>query len=214
MTHFPAGIRWRWIALLAVLLAAGVLAGCDRGPRLEPLAPGGRILAFGDSLTRGVGAAPEQSYPAALARRVGRPVINAGLPGELSREGLRRLPAVLEEVRPALVLLCHGGNDILRGFNPDATRRNLEAMVQLSRDHGAQVALIGVPDRSLLFLETADIYRDVAQATGVPLEDEALADIIGDAALRSDRVHPNAEGYRRLAAAVADLLEQAGALPP
>lgn len=141
-------------------------------------------------------------------------MVNAGVPGETSAEGARRLPSVLEEVRPALVLLCHGGNDILRGMDLAAARRNLEAMVDMARAAGAQVVLIGVPRRSLLLRDTAEFYDAVAEGMEIPLEDEALGDILGDDQLKSDAVHPNAEGYRRLALAVAELLQQAGALPP
>lgn len=203
-------------ALLAVLLVLLVLlaGGCDRTPALDRLAAGDTVLAFGDSLTRGTGAPLQQSYPARLARLIGRPVVNAGVPGETSAEGARRLPSVLEEVRPALVLLCHGGNDILRGMDLSAARRNLEAMVGMARATGAQVVLIGVPRRSLLLRNTAGFYGEVAESMDIPLEDEALEDILGDDRLKSDAVHPNAEGYRRLAQAVAELLQQAGALAP
>ena len=199
---------------MLVLLAALLAGGCDRPPALQRLAAEDTVLAFGDSLTRGTGAAPRQSYPAQLARLIGRPVVNAGVPGETSAQGARRLPSVLEEVRPALVLLCHGGNDILRGMDLAAARRNLEAMVGMVHAAGAQVVLIGVPRRSLLLRDTAELYGEVAESMDIPLEDEALEDILGDDRLKSDPVHPNAAGYRRLAQAVAELLEQAGALPP
>lgn len=205
---------WRAGGALLALLAALLAGGCDRPPHLDRLAANDTVLAFGDSLTHGTGAPPQQSYPARLARLIGRPVVNAGVPGETSAQGTRRLPSVLEEVRPALVLLCHGGNDILRGMDLSAARRNLEAMVEMVRATGAQVVLIGVPRRSLLLRDTAEFYGAVAQRMEIPLEDEALEDILGDDQLKSDAVHPNAEGYRRLALAVATLLEQAGALPP
>lgn len=197
-------------ALLAVLVAM-LAAGCDRPPALDRLAADDKVLAFGDSLTHGTGAPPQQSYPAQLARIIGQPVVNAGVPGETSAQGARRLPSVLQEVGPALVLLCHGGNDILRGMDLTATRRNLETMVGMAHTAGAQVVLIGVPRRSLLLRDTAGFYREVAETTDTPLEDEALEDILGDDRLKSDAVHPNAAGYRRLAQAVAELLEEAGA---
>jgi len=205
---------WRAGGALLALLAALLAGGCDRPPALDRLAANDTVLAFGDSLTHGTGAPPQQSYPARLAQLIDRPVVNAGVPGETSAEGARRLPSVLEEVRPALVLLCHGGNDILRGMDLSAARRNLEAMVGMARAAGAQVVLIGVPRRSLLLRNTAGFYGEVAESMDIPLEDQALEDILGDDRLKSDAVHPNAEGYRRLAQAVAELLEQAGALPP
>lgn len=197
----------RWLALV-VLVA---LAGCGEPPELPRLPAGATILAFGDSLTHGTGAAPEASYPAVLERRLGRRVVRSGVPGELSAEGRARLPGVLDRVAPDLVILCHGGNDILRGHDLDATRDNLAAMVRAARQRNIPVILVGVPERGL-FLDTADLYYAVAGEAGVPLEDEALAAILGDAALKSDRVHPNAAGYRELARAVHSLLAAAGAV--
>lgn len=199
----------RWLA--AVALAA--LAACGGPPELPRLAPGATILAFGDSLTHGTGARPEESYPAVLERRLGRRVIRSGVPGELSAEGRQRLPGVLDRVAPDLLILCHGGNDILRGRDPEATRANLVAMVRAARQRDIPVVLIGVPARGL-FIDTAGLYYTVAEETGIPLEDEALAAIISEQSLKSDRIHPNAAGYRELARAVHALLAAAGAVDP
>lgn len=199
----------RWLALV-VLVA---LAGCGGPPEVPRLPAGATILAFGDSLTHGTGAAPGASYPAVLERRLGRRVVRSGVPGELSAEGRARLPGVLDRVAPDLVILCHGGNDILRGHDLDATRDNLAAMVREARRRDIPVILVGVPERGL-FLDTADLYYAVAEEAGIPLEDEALAAILGDAALKSDRVHPNAAGYRELARAVHALLAASGAVAP
>lgn len=198
-------------ALILIVLAAVALAGCGEEPRLRPLAPDAVVLAFGDSLTYGTGADPEESYPARLAAAIGRRVVNAGVPGEVSAEGLRRLPGLLERFAPALVILCHGGNDLLRRLDRAATERNLVEMIRLARARGADVVLIGVPAPGLL-LGTAALYERVAEEEGVPIEDEILADLLGDTRYKSDAVHPNAAGYARLAAAVEALLRRAGAL--
>ncbi len=197
--------------LLPLLLLA-LLAACDRGPELSPLDDDAVILAFGDSLTRGTGADEGEGYPAVLERLSGRRVINAGEPGELSAEGRERLPGVLERERPDLLILCHGGNDILRGRDADAAADNLAAMVRMARERGVEVLLVGVPERSLMFHGTADFYHEVAEDRGVPLESEAIAHIIGEPSLKSDRIHPNAAGYRYLAKAIHGLLREAGAL--
>ena len=151
----------RWLALVLVLS----LAGCSgRSPALPPLAPEAVILAFGDSLTRGTGAGPEESYPAVLQRLTGRNVVNAGVPGELSAAGVERLPALLEAHRPRLVILCHGGNDLLRKLGEDQLERNLARMIELARGAGAEVVLVGVPKASLL-PGTAELYaRQIGRA--------------------------------------------------
>jgi len=206
----PAGrIALRHPGLLLLVLLG--LAGCDRAPRLAPLAGDAVILAFGDSLTFGSGAGAEQSYPAQLGQLSGRQVVRSGVPGELSDAGLARLPAELAAHRPALLLLCHGGNDLLRKQSRAQLAANLRAMVALARAQGVAVVLIGVPRPGLL-LGTDPLYRELADELDLPLEDEALAQILADSRLKSDAVHPNALGYRQLAARVHDLLRGAGAL--
>jgi lysophospholipase L1-like esterase len=199
-------------ATIAVAAALLLLSGCGGPPPLEPLDDDARILAFGDSLTHGTGAGDGEGYPAVLARLSGHEVIESGVPGELSSEGRRRLPRVLDEVRPDLLILLHGGNDILRGKDLEATRRNLAAMVDSARERGIPVVLVGVPARELFFRSTADLYYTVAERENLPLEAEIMETIIDDAELRSDQVHPNAAGYRRMAQALHDLLVRTGAL--
>jgi acyl-CoA thioesterase-1 len=196
---------FRFFSFALLLLA---LAGCEKSPRLRMLPPDAVVLAFGDSLTYGTGAVREESYPAVLAARLQRPVVNAGIPGEVSAEGLSRLPALLAEHRPALVLLCHGGNDFLRRGDPEEVRGNLRRMIELAQSSGAQVVLVGVPQPGI-FLAAAPLYREVAAEFGLPYEGEALAEILADRSLKSDTIHPNAAGYRQLAETLAELIARA-----
>ncbi|NTV95922.1 MAG: arylesterase, partial [Thiobacillus sp.] len=135
-----------WSVAFAVLL---LLAACARAPSLPRLAPDDVILAFGDSLTAGVGASPEESYPAQLAGLVGRRVVNAGVPGETTAEGLARLGGQLDSQGPRLLLLCLGGNDMLRHVPAETAAANLRAMVRLARERGVAVVLIGAPPSRL-----------------------------------------------------------------
>jgi lysophospholipase L1-like esterase len=112
-----------------------------------------------------------------------------------------------------MLILCHGGNDILRGMPLADTRQNLQAMIDLARAARIEVVIIGVPQFGL-FPSTADIYPEVAAANQIPGEETILAEILRQPALRSDHIHPNAAGYARLAAAVARLLATAGAISP
>ncbi len=198
----------RLVAALIVLVVAACSGG---GGELPKLAPGDVILAFGDSLTFGTGASREESYPAALSRRIGFEVVNAGVPGEVSAKGLKRLPKVLDQVRPKLVILCLGGNDMLRRQDLAQTEENLKQMVRLIRAQGAAVVMLGVPEPGL-FLSTADVYERVASELLVPLEDDIIPDLLGDNQYKSDYIHPNAAGYSRLAEAVEALLKYRGAL--
>ena len=199
-------------ALLGAVLLL-VLAACSDHPTLSPLSPDAVILAFGDSLTEGVGANQEQSYPAVLATLTGRRVINAGISGEESDAGLARFPELLATWQPDLVILGHGGNDFLRQRDTDQTKDNLAQMIALVREQGSEVVLLGIPRPGLL-VRTHPLYDELAQEVGVPLQANAIAEILADKALKSDQIHPNAQGYRQLAEAIERLLRQAGALPP
>ena len=198
--------------LLAAWILCLVLAGCTPPPELEPLAADAVVLAFGDSLTFGTGAGPGESYPEVLSGLIGRTVVSAGVPGEVSADGLERLPALLDREQPALLLLCHGGNDQLQRLDPARLADNLRAMIREARDRNIAVVLIAVPAPGLS-LRPLPLYAGIADEFGLAADLETVADILGDRALKSDYIHPNAAGYRRLALAVADLLRAAGAVP-
>lgn len=198
--------------VLFLVLVLALLVGCGPGqPALSPLSDGSVILAFGDSLTHGTGAEPEQSYPVVLEALSGRRVIESGVPGEQSDAGLERLPQVLADSAPDLVILGHGGNDMLRRRNLDRTVENLTEMARLVRATGAEVVLLGVPKPGL-FLGTHPMYDRLAETLQAPLERDVIADVLSDSDLKSDTIHPNAEGYRRVAEALQRLLVEAGAL--
>lgn len=206
-------ISQRTVCTLQMLGLVLVLVACEPAPRLSPLAADAVILAFGDSLTYGTGASPEHSYPAQLTELSQRRVVNAGLPGEISAAGLRRLPQLLQQYRPQLLLLCHGGNDILRHLPEADTVRHLQAMIDLARAANVEVVLIGVPEFGL-FPSSAEFYADLAARNRIPGDTEVLADILTQASLKSDHIHPNAAGYRRLAEAILILLTSTGAIRP
>jgi acyl-CoA thioesterase-1 len=207
----PSLNRRSFLTLGSALLAAAV-TGCGRsGIKMERLASDAVILAFGDSLTFGTGAATDKSYPAQLEKLVSRKVVAAGVPGEVSAAGLARLPSVLEQVQPKLVILCHGGNDFLRQLGEAQAASNIRAMIKLARQHGAAVVLIGVPKPGL-FPSQASIYTDIAGEFSIPVDNATLKSILTDNGLKSDLIHPNAAGYARLAQTVADLLRNAGAI--
>jgi len=201
------------VRVLAVVWLCVVGAtGCGgRVPPLPRLAPGDTVLAFGDSLTAGTGAEPHEAYPVVLSALIGHTVVAEGVPGEVTDAGRRRLPGVLDATRPALLLLCLGGNDMLRRVDSAATAANLRAMVQLARDRDVPVVLIGLP-KPPLFPGTVDYYAAIASEFDLPFENDILRRLLFDASTRSDIIHPNAVGYRRMAEALAALLRAAGAV--
>ncbi len=201
----------RWLGLLLAVLLAALLTGCGgQPPALPRLGPQDVLLAFGDSLTHGTGAAPGQSYPDQLGALIGRPVVNAGVPGETTEQGLLRLPGVLQNHAPRILLLCLGGNDFLRGGGARA-EANLAAMIELARGQGVAVVLIGVPEPRLLG-GVADLYPRLAERFSLHFEGEVMNRVLRQAALKADPVHPNAQGYALIAQSLARLLREAGAL--
>jgi lysophospholipase L1-like esterase len=199
------------IFLLLAIWAVFTLAACQKPARLPVLAKSDVVVAFGDSITFGTGAEPQESYPAVLEQMIGRRVINAGVPGEITAEGLSRLPQILESEKPALLILCHGGNDHLRQLNRGQAADNIREMIHLARQRGTAVALIAVPGFSLS-VSPEPMYKDIAKEFKIPLEEKTLSDILADNSLKSDYIHPNAAGYRHLAEAVASLLKKSGAI--
>ena len=169
------------------------------------------VLAFGDSLTFGTGAAESESYPAQLELLIGRRVVAAGVPGEVTAQALERLPAVLDEHAPRLLLLCIGGNDFLRRLGNEPAERNVRAMIELAKKRGVAVLLIGTPEPALLPSPPA-FYANVAKDMHVAYEGEVITEVLKDTRLKSDPIHPNAAGYRLIAERVAARLRRAGAL--
>lgn len=166
------------------------------------------ILAFGDSLTYGTGAPPNNSYPSRLEQRIHRKVINAGIPGELSGEGVKRLSTVLDAYHPDILLLCHGGNDILQKNGDSSLRSNLETMVRLARTRNIDVFLIAVPQFALLHLSPHPIYEEVAETYDIPVEADILSDLLSDNRYKSDYIHPNDAGYEKMAEAVEKMVRK------
>jgi lysophospholipase L1-like esterase len=207
--------RRRWLQGVAAL----VVVGCGRRkPRVQPVAPGATVLALGDSITHGSGAPAEASYPAVLAALTGWHVVNGGVPGDTSAQALARLPELMAEHTPALVIASIGGNDFLRRLPEADTRENLRRIVELARSGGAQVLLVAVPRPSMAAAAVGSLsdhamYEEVAEAMDVPLHRDGWSRVLADEALRSDRIHANARGYRQFAEGLAATAREAGFLP-
>lgn len=196
--------------VLLVVCAALVLTACTE-KSLPALQSGDTILAFGDSLTEGKGVSREQAWPAVLASMTGLRVVNAGVSGEVTAEGLARLPGVLDDVRPRLMVLLHGGNDILRNLSASQAADNLAGMIEMARARGIAVVLVGVPEKKL-FSDVAPMYPALAERFELVFEDSLIAELLRSPSKKSDSVHFNAAGYREIAQSLAGLLRDAGAL--
>jgi lysophospholipase L1-like esterase len=194
------------------MLAALWLGGCGSDvPRIGKLGAGDIVLAFGDSLTYGTGAKAEESYPAVLGQLIGRTVVRAGVPGEQTAGGLARLPGALDEHRPRLVIVCLGGNDMLRKHAAVDIEANLREILKTIKSRGLDALLIGVPAPAVI-TRPPDFYSKLAREFRIPYEGDIVTRVLYRSELKSDPIHPNAAGYRKMAEAVAELLREAGAL--
>jgi len=218
--------------ILCFLPVCLVLAGCGReqpktappesaqsspAPAAAP-APDGRpvIVAFGDSLSAGHGADPGKSYPDFLQQELDRRgaryrVVNAGVSGDTTTDGLERVETVTA-LKPAIVILEFGGNDGLRGLPVATTRANLDAMIVALRKAGAKVVLAGMtlpPNYGPDYIRSFEaVYNDLAKQYGLALIPFLLRGVGGNPALmQRDGIHPTADGNRIVAQNVIKSLE-------
>lgn len=199
------------------LLLSAVLAGCGRKPAATAAAlpAGTTVLALGDSITAGIGADAAASYPAQLAALTGWNVVNGGVSGDTSAQAAERLPALLAEHKPALVIVSIGGNDFLRRLSKADTEANIRRIVGAARAAGAQVLLVAVPQPTLAAavgagLSDHPLYASLAGELKLALHSGGWASVLGDEKLKSDQIHANAAGYRAFAEGLANTLRATG----
>ncbi|MEX0899335.1 MAG: GDSL-type esterase/lipase family protein [Gammaproteobacteria bacterium] len=200
---------------LTVVATCVALAGCSDAPQYEPLPAGTVVLAFGDSVTHGTGARDGEDYPTHLAQLTGWEVINAGIPGDTAKRAANRIHDELARIRPVVAIIELGGNDFLRRRPQSLVKEDLRTIINATRAAGAIPVLVAVPGASLFgaatgSLSDAPIYAELADEERVLLIDDVFVDVLSDDALRADRIHPNAAGYRVFATGVADALARAG----
>ena len=192
---------------ITILCLLALCAGCGGHPEARLLSESSVVVAFGNSLTSGTGASKAESYPSVLSGLIGCRVVNAGVPGEVTSSGQRRLPKVLEKDKADLVVICHGGNDMVSKQDENAIIRNLDSMISIARDAGADVILVGVPNPELP-LKVPPFYQELADKHSIPLDSDTIPEILSTPSLRSDQMHPNAAGYKKMAQAIADLIRK------
>lgn len=216
---------------------AALAAGCDGKPadrspsdRAVPVTPSRpsipaasdktpRIIVLGDSLTAGLGLDVSDNFPSLIEKRLKEngfdyKVVNAGVSGDTSAGGLRRLEWALGEGDPRILVVALGGNDGLRGLPPPQLERNLETIIEHGQQRGLTVILAGMeappnygPDYTAAFRKT---YQDLARKYDVPLIPFLLQGVAGDPALNQpDGIHPNQRGARIVADTVWQALEPA-----
>ena len=168
---------------------------------------GTNIIAFGDSLTAGLGAQPGEDFPSRLSKLIETPVINAGVSGDTTDMALERIDRDVLSHDPRIVIVGLGGNDFLRSVDIATTERNLRSIVRRIHGAGAMVVLLGFRFPSLN-LDYEKMYTRVADDEGCLLIGRMLRGIITDPTLKSDEVHPNARGYEIMAERIAGPLRK------
>jgi acyl-CoA thioesterase I len=180
-----------------------LLAGC--GPDVPHLDnPGSTIVCLGDSITAGVGVGEGEAYPDLLARQLGAEVVNAGVSGNTAEDGLARVEEALKE-DPWLVIVELGGNDILRRVPPERTERALRGI--LDRLLAARVVPVLVEVEAPLAAAYGKVFAGIEEDYEIPIVKDVLGEILTDADLKSDPIHPNARGQEILAEALVEELE-------
>ena len=203
----------RFLALASMGLAVTIgMTGCGSEPTQTVLPEGSTVVALGDSLTYGYGANTE-TYPMVLAELSKWRVINAGVNGDTSADVLTRVNEITEQ-NPDLVLLGVGGNDVLQRIAPDTTRANIIATIDTLQSKNIDVVLIAEPhlSTSALFGRASDnpLYEEISEAEGIPLYSDGWSTVLSDDALKSDRIHANAAGYRQFAEGLHNYLKDEG----
>ncbi len=185
-----------------IFIVSILLTGCFFDNDKITISKNAIIVSFGDSLTYGTGANKSKSYPSVLAKILGIAVINGGVPGEVTSLALNRIDLVIRQNNPNLVIIMHGGNDILRGLRLEEIYNNLDKIITKLLSNNIKIILIGVPKKSVL-LKDAAIYKKLANKHNILYIDGLLASLLSNNSLKSDIIHLNAKGYNKLAEGIA-----------
>jgi acyl-CoA thioesterase I len=158
----------------------------------------GPWICFGDSLTAGYGADRGRDYPTLFAQKLGTKVVNLGVTGDTSANGLARTDAAIR-LKPRVVMLCLGGNDTLQQIPREQTFENLATLIDRFHAAGSFVVLIGVRSASVLRDKNAEHFERLAEEKNVFYIPNILDGVIFNPSLMSDQLHPNSDGYEKIA---------------
>ncbi len=186
-----------------LIVIALLLCGCAKA-EVKFLTPHqGPVVVIGDSLSVGVGAdRPDEGYVALLEKRLGVKIVNKGISGNTTGDGLARLEDDVLAQKPGLVIIELGGNDFLRKAEPAEVFANLEKMIDRIQAQEVPVLLLGIQSSVLRDQHEAD-FRALAERKGTAYVPNIVADVAGNQALKADPIHPNSAGY----VTVADRIE-------
>ena len=154
----------------------------------------GPIVAFGDSLVEGYGVKPDETFVAELSRRLGEDIINLGVSGNTTVDGLTRIRE-LESYEPRLVIILLGGNDSLRKISPEQTFDNLSTLIEALHKKDTAVLLVGITGGLNYGITYEKEFPKLAEKYGIAYVPNILKGLIGKSDLMYDTIHPNAAGH-------------------
>jgi len=186
-----------FVAFIA-FVAFTALNSCTKREITNIDSKGTNIICFGDSLTFGYGANASENYPSILANMLNLPIINAGIDGDTTQEALRRIDSDVLDRDPFLVIVEFGGNDFLRRISLDETLKNIEEIIKKIQSKGAMVALADVSAGPIMSSYGKEFKR-LSKKYNTILIPHLLSGILANPSLKSDSIHPNAEGYKFIA---------------
>lgn len=194
-----------WFAFIAVIiiwigfhrLYSTVITNLD--------SEGKNIIAFGDSLVKGVGSTDGNNFVSLLSKKVERPIINLGISGDTTNDGLKRVKSVLM-LDPKIVIILLGGNDFLQKVPSLTTFSNLEKIIKSIQDQGSAVMLLGVRGGFITDIY-ADEFERIARKYRTAYVPNVLDGLLGNKSLMHDAVHPNDAGYEKIAEKIRPILE-------
>jgi acyl-CoA hydrolase len=208
--------------MVLVCSIVSLIAACDSKYRHTPLPSTSNVVILGDSLTYGTGAGSGEDYASILAGNTGWNVINEGVPGNTSYDGLARLSQILEahesgEQKIDLLIVELGGNDFLKHVPKTETVSNLKAILDQAKAKSINTVLIAIPEFSPVgaafgALSDHPLYENLAEETDTPLIEDLFSDVLAKNSLKADPIHPNAAGYRLVATELQNALIDLGFL--
>ena len=201
-----------------ILICLLLLSACSaHKPQYAVIPAGSTVLVLGDSLSYGTDANKGEDYPALLATHSGWHIVNESVPGDTTAGGLARLPQLLEQHKPTLIIVALGGNDFLQQLPLTETTANLKAILTQSKAQSVIAIMVAIPEfnqMKAIFGNLTDhpLYKEIAKESATLLIADVFSDVLSDNKLKSDQVHPNAKGYEVVSEQLAEKLKDLGFL--
>lgn len=201
-------MKYIYIVTITIVLAIIGYNILNSKPITNYPSSGTDIVAFGDSLVQGVGSTKGNDFISILSKKIGKPIVNLGVSGNTTRDGISRL-SELDKYNPKVVILLLGGNDYLKKVPKEETFNNLQTIINHLHKKGSVVILLGVRG-GLLVDNFKDDFKKISEKNNTAFVSNVLDNLIGNNELMSDAIHPNDKGYKiisdRVYAVLKDLI--------